>query len=131
MLCNLLTDKSLEEAQEAAKAAEKGIWAPDASEHVREITWDTSMERDSLRQLVDRMQGKPVSAIIENVRDGSTVRAFLLPDYYHVTLMMSGVKVSSAKQWVSPFFGSRTFKYAQTLSLQPITNQSNFIPTGA
>ena len=48
---------------------------------------------DPPRQLVDRMKGKPVSAIIENVRDGSTVRAFLLPDYHHITLMMSGVKV--------------------------------------
>ena len=45
------------------------------------------------RQLVDRMAGKPVQAVIEHVRDGSTVRAFLLPDFYHVTLMMSGVRV--------------------------------------
>ena len=67
------------------------MWSPTASEHVREIVW----EAENPRQLVDRMQGKPISAIIENVRDGSTVRAFLLPDYHHVTLMMSGVKVST------------------------------------
>lgn len=34
------------------------------------------------------------SAIIEHVRDGSVVRALLLPDYYLVTVMLSGVKVS-------------------------------------
>jgi staphylococcal nuclease domain-containing protein 1 len=32
-------------------------------------------------------------AIIEHVRDGCTVRAFLLPDFYHVTVMMTGIKV--------------------------------------
>ena len=85
----LLIDTELQEVQEAAKTAEKGIWAPDAGKNVREVIWEV----DPPRQLVDRMKGKPVSAIIENVRDGSTVRAFLLPDYHHITLMMSGVKV--------------------------------------
>ena len=37
---------------------------------------------------------KSWQAVIEHVRDGSTVRAFLLPDFYHVTVMMSGVRVS-------------------------------------
>lgn len=34
------------------------------------------------------------TAIIEHVRDGSVVRALLLPDYYLVTVMLSGVKVT-------------------------------------
>lgn len=33
------------------------------------------------------------SAIIEHVRDGSVVRALLLPDHYLVTVMLSGIKV--------------------------------------
>lgn len=37
----------------------------------------------------------PPPAIIEHVRDGSVVRALLLPDYYLVTVMLSGVKVWS------------------------------------
>ena len=85
----LLSDDKLKAAEETAKTAEKGMHAPDASERVRQVVW----EIDNPRQLVDRMLGKPISAIIENVRDGSTVRAFLLPDFYHITLMMSGVKV--------------------------------------
>ncbi|XP_077853384.1 staphylococcal nuclease domain-containing protein 1 isoform X3 [Macaca mulatta] len=32
------------------------------------------------------------AAIIEHVRDGSVVRALLLPDYYLVTVMLSGIK---------------------------------------
>ena len=84
-----LPDDKLKAAEETAQTAGKGMHAPDASERVRQIVW----EIDNPRQLVDRMQMKPISAIIENVRDGSTVRAFLLPDFYHITLMMSGVKV--------------------------------------
>ena len=34
------------------------------------------------------------SAVIEHVRDGCTVRAFLLPEFYHVTVMFTGIKVS-------------------------------------
>lgn len=84
-------DAALKEAEEAAKAAGKGVWSADAAKHVRNITW----ELENPRQLVDRMAGKPVQAVIEHVRDGSTVRAFLLPDFYHITLMMSGVRVGT------------------------------------
>lgn len=38
---------------------------------------------------------KPIKAVIEHVRDGSTIRAFLLPDFYHVTVMITGIRVSS------------------------------------
>ncbi len=80
----------LKDAEEAAKAAGKGLHGPGASEHVRNIIW----EMENPRQVVDKYGGKPVKAVIEHVRDGTTVRAFLLPDFYHVTLMMSGVRVS-------------------------------------
>lgn len=56
----------------------------------REIKW--SME--NMRMFVDKQNYKPIKAIIEHVRDGSTVRAFLLPDFYHITLMISGIRVS-------------------------------------
>ena len=38
------------------------------------------------------------AAIIEHVRDGSVVRALLLPDYYLVTVMLSGIKVRLGRQ---------------------------------
>ena len=40
------------------------------------------------------MGRKPISAVVEHVRDGSTIRAFLLPDFQYITLMMSGIRVS-------------------------------------
>ena len=47
--------------------------------------------------LVEKFGGKPVPAVIEHVRDGSTLRAFLLPDMYHVTVMLSGVRCPTMK----------------------------------
>ena len=35
------------------------------------------------------------TAVIEHVRDGCTVRAFLLPSFDYVTVMLSGIKVST------------------------------------
>jgi staphylococcal nuclease domain-containing protein 1 len=57
---------------------------------VRDIKWSI----DNLRNFVDKCGRKPIKAVVENVRDGSTVRVLLLPDFYHITLMISGIKVS-------------------------------------
>ena len=85
------SDSLYNDAQESAKSSLKGCWSGEPeSSHRRDIIWEV----ENPRQLVDRMGGQPVDAIIENVRDGSTVRAFLLPDFYHVTVMMSGMRVS-------------------------------------
>lgn len=81
----------LAELESAAKAAGKGKWASSGlQEYVRDIKWVS----ENPRQLVDKFKGKPVQAVVEHVRDGSTIRAFLLPDFYHITLMVSGIRVS-------------------------------------
>ena len=33
------------------------------------------------------------TAVVEHVRDGCTIRAFLLPSMHYVTVMLSGIKV--------------------------------------
>lgn len=86
--------------EETAKSAGKGKWSnSSANEHVRNIKWT----QENQRNFVDLLAGKPVNAIIEHVRDGSTVRAFLLPhpdystlvpEYQYITLMISGIRVS-------------------------------------
>lgn len=57
---------------------------------VRNVKWVI----ENPRALVDSFKQQKIKAIIEQVRDGSTVRAFLLPDFYYITLMLSGIKVS-------------------------------------
>jgi len=81
-------DSVLISAQEGAKNKQVGMWADDSSSKVRSITWEV----ESPRNLVDKYAGKPVNAVVEHVRDGTTLRLFLLPDMIHITLMMSGVR---------------------------------------
>lgn len=76
--------------EDIVKSSGKGKWGPSSNEHVRNIRWS----QENPRSLVDQQAGHPLKAIIEHVRDGSTVRAFLLPDFQYVTLMISGIRVS-------------------------------------
>nr|BAN21254.1 ebna2 binding protein P100 [Riptortus pedestris] len=87
--------QQLTELQDQAKAAKKGKWSDEASTHVRQIKW--AVEGDKMLNFVDKTEGKPINAIIEHVRDGSTVRAFLLPDFTYITLMMSGIRCPANK----------------------------------
>nr|CAD7459291.1 unnamed protein product [Timema tahoe] len=82
------------ELEDAAKSAGKGKWATSgAQEHIRDIKWSV----DNPRNFVDKCGGKPIAAVIEHVRDGSTIRAFLTPDFYHITLMISGIRCPGFK----------------------------------
>ncbi|XP_057313006.1 staphylococcal nuclease domain-containing protein 1-like [Hydractinia symbiolongicarpus] len=85
------------ELEDAAKAAKKGLWSDDAKNHVRAVTWNI----EDPKLFVDQKKGKPVNAIIEMVRDGSTVRAFLLPTFEHVTVMLTGIKCPSYRRELS------------------------------
>ena len=80
---------------EVAKAAGKGLHAEGASSHVRDITWDLG-EGGGLK-LVEQHKGKPIKAVVEHVRDGTTLRLFLLPEMIHVTLQMSGLRSPQTK----------------------------------
>ena len=81
----------LVDLESAARSAGKGKWASTGmQEHIRDIKWSV----ENPRQLVDKFKGQPIKAVVEHVRDGSTVRAFLLPDFHHITLMVSGIRVS-------------------------------------
>ncbi|XP_030843744.1 staphylococcal nuclease domain-containing protein 1 isoform X1 [Strongylocentrotus purpuratus] len=81
--------------EDAAKAAGKGKWAKEqAADAVREISWTV----ENPRHLVDSLHQKPVDAVVEHVRDGCTLRAFLLPSFQYVTVMLSGIKCPMFKR---------------------------------
>lgn len=86
--------KKLVEIEETAKSQGKGIWSTDADKHVRDIKWSI----ENLKAFVNKYNGKPVKAIIEYVRDGSTVRLCLLPEYTPITLMLSGIRCPAVRQ---------------------------------
>lgn len=81
------------ELEDIAKAAGKGKHGSDASEHVRDVKWSV----ENPRNFMDSLHQKPVSAIVEHVRDGSTVRVVLLPDFYYITMMLSGIRCPTFK----------------------------------
>ncbi|KAM8980340.1 staphylococcal nuclease domain-containing protein 1 [Sarcophilus harrisii] len=79
----------LAECEDQAKMAKKGMWSEGNGSHtIRDLKYTI----DNPRHFVDSHHQKPVNAIIEHVRDGSVVRALLLPEYYLVTVMLSGIK---------------------------------------
>uniref|UniRef100_A0A8B9PVJ1 Staphylococcal nuclease and tudor domain containing 1 n=1 Tax=Apteryx owenii TaxID=8824 RepID=A0A8B9PVJ1_APTOW len=85
----------LAELEEQAKTAKKGMWSEGTGSHtIRDLKYTI----ENPRHFVDSMHQKPVNAIIEHVRDGSVVRALLLPDYYLVTVMLSGIKCPTFKR---------------------------------
>ncbi|XP_005402423.1 PREDICTED: staphylococcal nuclease domain-containing protein 1 [Chinchilla lanigera] len=89
MRANNPEQNRLAECEEQAKAAKKGMWSEGSGSHtIRDLKYTI----ENPRHFVDSHHQKPVNAIIEHVRDGSVVRALLLPDYYLVTVMLSGIK---------------------------------------
>lgn len=89
MRANNPEQNRLSECEEQAKASKKGMWSEGNGSHtIRDLKYTI----ENPRHFVDSHHQKPVNAIIEHVRDGSVVRALLLPDYYQVTVMLSGIK---------------------------------------
>ncbi|XP_055277194.1 staphylococcal nuclease domain-containing protein 1 [Moschus berezovskii] len=89
MRANNPEQNRLAECEDQAKAAKKGMWSEGNGSHtIRDLKYTI----ENPRHFVDSHHQKPVNAIIEHVRDGSVVRALLLPDYYLVTVMLSGIK---------------------------------------
>ncbi|KAK3517979.1 hypothetical protein QTP70_029100 [Hemibagrus guttatus] len=81
--------------EDQAKASRKGLWSEGGGAHtIRDLKYSI----ENPRNFVDSLHQKPVNAIIEHVRDGSVVRALLLPDYYLVTVMLSGIKCPTFKR---------------------------------
>ena len=81
---------------EQAKSNKRGRYSDHLpSVHVRDMKWNL----ESPKQFVDEYKSQPpLDAIVEFVRDGSTVRCLLLPSYYLVTIQLSGIKCPMLKR---------------------------------
>ncbi|XP_053597655.1 staphylococcal nuclease domain-containing protein 1 [Microplitis demolitor] len=123
----------LQELEDAARSAGKGKWSGSpSSEHIRDVKWTI----ENPRAIVDKYNGKPVKAIIEHVRDGSTYKVFLLPDFYHITLMLSGIRCPQIKTEGEEPFAKQAQFFVETRILQrdvevilEATNNNNFVGT--
>uniref|UniRef100_T1J5F9 Staphylococcal nuclease domain-containing protein 1 n=1 Tax=Strigamia maritima TaxID=126957 RepID=T1J5F9_STRMM len=84
--------QKLVEIEEQARAASRGKFSTTADENIRNVIWN--LENPSAFVAT---HNKPVSAVVENVRDGCTVRVFVLPEFQYVTVMMSGIRTPMFK----------------------------------
>ncbi|KAK0561522.1 hypothetical protein OC861_005770 [Tilletia horrida] len=76
--------------QEDAQSAQRGIWGPDDSL----IKVDYTMPEDT-HSFLQEWKGKPIDAVVEQVRDGSMlrVRLFLTPRHHQlINLNLAGIK---------------------------------------
>ena len=97
-------EQRLVAAEEQAKSNAVGKWAKeqDLNAHVRNIKYTI----DNATNFVDSFRQKPIEAVVEYVRDGSTMRLLLLPSYNLVTLQLSGLKVRFFFQFIRINFDS-------------------------
>ncbi|KAI8074584.1 hypothetical protein BC940DRAFT_288597 [Gongronella butleri] len=87
--------------EQEARDAGRGQWATD-TDGKRQVSY--TMDQDA-RSFLNAYKGKPLEAIIEQIRDASTFRVLLvLPDKRQqmVTLFLSGIKAPSCKRDNAP-----------------------------
>jgi len=64
------------------------------AQHVRDVKYTL----ENPKVFVDSSRKKPIEAIVEYVRDGSTLRVLLLPSYHNVTVQLTGIKCPGFKR---------------------------------
>ncbi|CAI5530516.1 unnamed protein product [Closterium sp. Naga37s-1] len=92
--------EQLLKAEEAAKAEELGIWTkvPGAAEAAIRDLPPSGVGQDTgfdAHALLEQNKGLTLAAIVEQVRDGSTVRVMLLPSFHYVQVYLAGVQCPS------------------------------------
>ncbi|OBZ88433.1 Nuclease domain-containing protein 1 [Choanephora cucurbitarum] len=90
--------EKLQDLQKEAEDARLGLWSDDQSKGVRQVSFN--FDGDG-RAFLNKHKGKPLDAVIEQVRDGSTFRVLLiLPDGTQqiITLFLSGIKAPACKR---------------------------------
>lgn len=122
--------------EDQAKSSSLGKWSKDAeSLHVRDVKYSL----ENAKSFVDSHKQKPVDAIIEYVRDGSTVRVLLLPSMHNVTVQLSGIKCPVIKQdgenepfadEARHFVETRLLQRDVQIVLEGVANQSNGVLLG-
>ncbi|KAK6795636.1 hypothetical protein RDI58_009090 [Solanum bulbocastanum] len=89
--------KQLQDAEEQAKQQGLGRWsrAPGASEaSIRNLPPSAigDASKFDAMGLLERSKGKLIEAFVEQVRDGSTLRVYLLPDFQFIQVFVAGIQ---------------------------------------
>eukprot|EP00898_Chlorokybus_atmophyticus_P005051 jgi/Chlat1/5547/Chrsp369S00840 len=93
--------------QDVAQQAGSGIWSkePGAAEaSVRKLPGAAGSEGSTFDalELLASYKGKPLAAIVESVRDGAFLRAWLLPEMQFVAIYLAGIQAPSMGKKAQP-----------------------------
>eukprot|EP01135_Chromosphaera_perkinsii_P002958 Nk52_evm69s230 gene=Nk52_evmTU69s230 len=86
----------LEALSASAQSQEKGLFSKDSKvlkKAVRKINTISDP-----RQFYEQNKGKQINAVVEHMRDGSSYRLYLLPEFYHIQLSLTGIKCPTFKR---------------------------------
>ncbi|KAH8492714.1 hypothetical protein H0E87_022083 [Populus deltoides] len=113
--------------EEQAKQEGLGRWskAPGASEaSIRNLPPSAIGDPSNLdaMDLLAKNKGRPMQGIVEQVRDGSTVRVYLLPDFQFVQVFVAGIQ--------APSMGRRA-AVETVAETETISNETNGDASGA
>lgn len=138
----------LNELEERAKQEKRGKYNIHNQDCIRKIIWSV----ENPRNFVDYLKSKPAQAIVEHVRDGSTMRVVLLDDFIlldkermdflpiyektFITLMISGIRCPAYRddnpepyaEEAKFFTESRLLQRDVKVILESVSNQ-NFLGT--
>ncbi|XP_003745502.1 staphylococcal nuclease domain-containing protein 1 [Galendromus occidentalis] len=91
----------LKELLEQAKASKVGIWADDASTHLRKIVWQVN----DVNSFIAKNKKKPLKAVVESVHPNACgIRAFVQLDgtHYYLTVNIAGIRGPSEESNLRP-----------------------------
>ena len=88
--------EELVQLEQQAQSAGLGIWSKDSSAVSGSIR-NIITEFDA-KQVLEALKGSPQDLVIEQFRDGATVRGFILPTFHWVTIFLSGVSCPGFKR---------------------------------
>ncbi|TFK20773.1 transcription factor [Coprinopsis marcescibilis] len=127
-------DLKKREIEQEAKAAGRGIWNPHGQQ-ARVVHY--TMPADSA-SFVNEWKGKPIDGIVEQVRDGTTLRIrLLMPDGDHqmVNITLAGVKsgrtASKPGETSEPYAEEARFFTESRLLQRPVKVQILSLPNAA
>ncbi|RUS33118.1 hypothetical protein BC938DRAFT_473013 [Jimgerdemannia flammicorona] len=116
--------EALKKIEAEAVAAKKGVWTENKEEGIRTVNYTWSGDA---REFLNTHKGKPIDAIVEQIRDGSTLRVLLMLSnrtHQYITLFLTGVKapmvrrdISNQENVIEPF-GEEARSFVESRLLQ-------------
>lgn len=90
--------------EEQAQQNKLGRWSTETEGSIRNLPPSAIGDSGTFDAVafLEANKGKPMEAIVEQVRDGSTVRAYLLPEFQFVQVLVAGIKAPLMNKKVSP-----------------------------